>query len=157
MAASRRAMLDQVQYQLQFWTAGGGKVPKYCIELAVRILYLSRTKLVYLILFLSQVGRHHVSCARLYLSGYDLSTYFRLMAAIFDFSLICTSDSLRSSLIVSSDLENMGIAVGISLLLCIDTELRLISFFQPPSWISDFRFHPKVFLMVPLKSLSPKT
>jgi len=40
--------------------------------------------------------------------------------------------------------ENMGIVVGISLLSCIETELRLISFFQPPSWISDFRFHPTV-------------
>jgi len=31
---------------------------------------------------------------------------------------------------VSPDLENMGIAVGISLLSCIETELRLISFFS---------------------------
>jgi len=62
------------------------------------------------------------------------------MAAIFDFSLICTSDSLWGSLVVSTDLENMGIAVGISLLSCIEIELRLISFLQPPSWISDFRF-----------------
>jgi len=51
------------------------------------------------------------------------------MAAIFDFSLIRTSDSLWGSL-VSPDLENMGIAVGISLLSCIETELRLISFFS---------------------------
>jgi len=51
------------------------------------------------------------------------------MAAIFDFSLIRTSDSLRSSLVVSLDLKNMTIAVGILLLSCIETELRLISFF----------------------------
>jgi len=51
------------------------------------------------------------------------------MAAIFDYSLIRTSDSLRGSLVVSPNLENMGIAVGISLLSCIETELRLISFF----------------------------
>jgi len=43
--------------------------------------------------------------------------------------------SLRSSLVVSPDLENMGTAVGISLLSCIETELRLISFCQPPSLI----------------------
>jgi len=91
-------------------------IPKNCIKLAVRILYRSRTKLVYFILFLFQVGRHHVSCARLYFPGYYLSTYFWLMAAIFDFSLIRTSDSLRSSLVVSTDLENMGTAVGILLL-----------------------------------------
>jgi len=83
--------------------------------------------------------------------------YFRLMAAIFDFSIVRTSDSLRGSLIVSSDLENMGIDVGISFLSCIETELRLISFFQLPCWISDFRFHPTVFLMVPLKIVPPKT
>jgi len=41
--------------------------------------------------------------------------YFRLMAAIFDFSLIRKYDSLRGSL---NDLENMRIAVGISLLSC---------------------------------------
>jgi len=52
------------------------------------------------------------------------------MAAIFDFFLIHTSDSLRGSLVVSPDLENMGIAVGISLLSCIETELHLISFFS---------------------------
>jgi len=33
--------------------------------------------------------------------------YFRLMAAIFNFSLIRTSGSLRGSLVVSPDLENM--------------------------------------------------
>jgi len=72
--------------------------------------------------------RHHVSCAGPYFPGYDLSTYFRLMAAIFDLSLIRTSDSLRSSLVVSPDLENMGIAVGISLLSCIEAEICVISY-----------------------------
>jgi len=52
------------------------------------------------------------------------------MAAIFDFSFIHTSDSVRGSLVVSPDLENMGIAVGISLLSCIETELRLLSCFS---------------------------
>jgi len=77
--------------------------------------------------------------------------------SLFDLSLIRTSDCLSGSLVVSPDLKNMGIAVGISLLSYIETELRLISFFQPPSQISDFRFHPTVFLMVPLISLPPKT
>jgi len=79
------------------------------------------------------------------------------MAAIFDFPPVRTSDSLRGSFVVSPDLENMDIAVGISLLSCIVTELRLIPFFQTPSWISVFRFHPTVFLMVPLKRLPSKT
>jgi len=60
------------------------------------------------------------------------------MTAIFDFFLIRTSDSLRGSLVVLPDLENMGIAVGISLLSCIETELRLISFFSAA--ILDFWF-----------------
>jgi len=72
---------------------------------------------------------------------------------------VMASDSLRGILVVSLDLKNMGIAVGISLLSLIETELpvRLISFFQPPSWISDFPFHPTVILMMPLKSFPPKT
>jgi len=66
------------------------------------------------------------------------------MAAIFDFSFFQTWDIIRSSLIGLPDLKNMCIAVGISLLMCLKTELRLISFLQLPSWISDFRFHPAV-------------
>jgi len=53
------------------------------------------------------------------------------MAAIFDFSLISTFDSLRSSLVVSPDLENMGIAVEISLLSCIEAEIHVISYLLP--------------------------
>jgi len=52
------------------------------------------------------------------------------MAAIFDLSLISKSDCLRGSLIVSPNLENIGIAVEISFLSCIETELRLNSFFS---------------------------
>jgi len=104
-------------------------INKNCIELAVRILY--RRKLVYFILFLFQVDRHHVSCARLFFPRYDLITYFRLMTAIFDFSLIRTSDSLRSSLVVSPHLENMGTAVGIPLLSCIKAKICVISYLLP--------------------------
>jgi len=81
------------------------------------------------------------------------------MVAIVDFSLFCTSGILQSrpSVIGLPDLENMGIDVGISLLSRTKTELHITSFFQSPSWIFDFLFHPTVFLMVPLKSLPPKT
>jgi len=48
------------------------------------------------------------------------------MAAIFDFSFIRTSDSLRSSLVVSPDLENIGIIVGITFLSCIEAVIRVI-------------------------------
>jgi len=53
------------------------------------------------------------------------------MAAIFDLSLLRTSDSLRGSLVVSPDLENMGIAVGISLLSCIEVKIYVISYLLP--------------------------
>ena len=52
------------------------------------------------------------------------------MAAIFNFSLIRTvrtSGSARSSLVVLPDLENMGMAVGSSLLSCIEAETYVIS------------------------------
>jgi len=78
------------------------------------------------------------------------------MSAIFDFSFFQAWGIIQSSLIGLPDLENLGIAFGISLLSGIETELHLISFFQPPSWISDFWFHPTEFLMVPLKSLPPE-
>jgi len=48
------------------------------------------------------------------------------MAPIFDFSLIRTSDSLRSSLVVSTYLGNMGTAVGITLQSCIEAEICAI-------------------------------
>jgi hypothetical protein len=44
--------------------------------------------------------------------------YFRLIAVIFNFSLIRTSDRVRGSLIVLPDLENMSVAVGLSMLSC---------------------------------------
>jgi len=51
------------------------------------------------------------------------------MAAIFDLFPIRTSGILRSTVVVLPNLENVGIAVGISLLSCIVTELHLIPFF----------------------------
>jgi len=45
------------------------------------------------------------------------------MSAIFDFSFFQTWGIIRSSLIGLPNLENMGIAVGISLLLCIEAEI----------------------------------
>jgi len=48
------------------------------------------------------------------------------MSAIFDFSFFQTWGIIRSSLIGLLGLENMGIAVVISLLSFIETELRLI-------------------------------
>jgi len=57
--------------------------------------------------------------------------YFWSMAAIFDFSHVRTSDSLRNSLFASLDIENMGIAVGISLISCRKAEIYVISYPLP--------------------------
>ena len=51
--------------------------------------------------------------------------------AIFDFRHTQTSDSLPNSLSVLPDPENMGIAVGISLLTCIQAEAYVISYVLP--------------------------
>jgi len=48
------------------------------------------------------------------------------MAAIFDFSQIRTSVILMSTLVVLPDLENMGITVGISLLLRTQPNIQVL-------------------------------
>jgi len=53
------------------------------------------------------------------------------MSAIFDFSSFQTWDIIRSTLIGLPDLENMGIAVGIQLLSCIEAEICVISYLLP--------------------------
>jgi hypothetical protein len=83
--------------------------------------------------------------------------YFRFMAAMFDLPVTPTWESIRTSPTVFPDPDNMGIAVGISFLSCIEAEIRFVSFLQPPSWISDFRIHPAVFMMVPLTILLLET
>ena len=53
------------------------------------------------------------------------------MAAIFDFRHFLTSDSLLTSLSVLPDPENMGIALEIALLTCIEAEIYVISSLLP--------------------------
>ena len=53
--------------------------------------------------------------------------HFWFMSAIFDFQHSQTSDSIRTSLSVLPDLENMDKAVGISLLSCIEAEIYAVS------------------------------
>jgi len=48
------------------------------------------------------------------------------MAAIFDVFPISTSGILRSTSVVLPDLENIGIAVEISLLSCMEAEIYVI-------------------------------
>ena len=58
---------------------------------------------------------------------------FQLMAAIFDFQHTQSSDSILTSLSMLPDPKNVGIAVGISLLSCVEAEIRAIEFTEPPS------------------------
>ena len=53
------------------------------------------------------------------------------MAAISDLQRTKTSDSIQTSLIVLPDPENMGIAVGISLLSRLRAEIYVISYLLP--------------------------
>ena len=53
------------------------------------------------------------------------------MAAIFDLRRTQTSDSIPTSLSVLPDPENMGIAVGITLLSCIRAEINVSSYVPP--------------------------
>ena len=55
----------------------------------------------------------------------------KLMYAVLDSSQIHTSSSLRSSLVLLPDPENMDIAVGISLLSCIQADICVISHLLP--------------------------
>ena len=57
------------------------------------------------------------------------------MAAIFDFRPSRTSDSIPISLFVLPDPENMGMAVEISLLSCVEAEIYVISFLLPVNGI----------------------
>ena len=56
---------------------------------------------------------------------YKIPTYSQLTAAIFNSSLIHVSCDLRSNMVVLSDPENMGIAVGTFFLSCIEAEIHV--------------------------------
>jgi len=68
------------------------------------------------------------------------------MAAIFDFSQIRTSVILMSTLVVLPDLENMGIAVGISLLLRTKPKIRVLYICTSGSWLP-FWFSTWIFVI----------
>ena len=55
------------------------------------------------------------------------------------------------------DPENIGKAVGISLLSCEHAEIYVFEVWRPPSWISHFRLGHTIFLIVLLDSWTSKT
>jgi len=48
------------------------------------------------------------------------------------------------------DLENVGVAVGISFLSDLEADLELVPFRRSPSWVFHFRFRPALVPLVPL-------
>ena len=64
---------------------------------------------------------------------YVVSYLLPVMAVIFDFQHTQTSDSIPVSLPVLLDPENMDLAVVISLLSCVEVEIRVTEFTAPPS------------------------
>jgi len=59
--------------------------------------------------------------------------HFQLQATIFDFSLTPTHGSVQVSPVLLPDLETIGIAVGMSLLSCLQAEIYVISYPHPVS------------------------
>jgi len=79
-----------------------------------------------------------------------------------EFLLPVTSYSITIITVEYLAPKNMGVAVGISLLSCLQVEIYVFPDWRPPdwrppSWISGFRLRRTVFLIVPLDSLPPKT
>ena len=134
-------------------------------EISMAIFHVFRlgTSLV-LLLDPENIRPLEISSYRVYKLRYELChIYFQLQAAIFEFSQIHTLNSPCSSLIMQPDPENMGIAIGISLLSCIRAEIyiyviSLCTFGQwPPSLISDIPGRRRIFPLVFLCCLTPKT
>jgi len=74
--------------------------------------------------------------------------YFRLLAAIFDFSLTTTNGSVWISPVVLLDIKNIDIAVGISLPSYIQAEIYVIPYPLPgTSLIYNSRWRGRVFVL----------
>ena len=72
------------------------------------------------------------------------------------FPLPVWSHSFLVSLTGELDPENIGIAVGVSLISCLEAEIHAIEVFKPPSWITHFRFGCTVSELVSLECWTPK-
>ena len=56
-------------------------------------------------------------------------------AAILDYPLPVRLYSIRTSPIGMLDPKNIGVAVGISLIYCLEAEIHAFDVWRPPSWI----------------------
>jgi hypothetical protein len=75
--------------------------------------------------------------------------YFQLEAKITSGAIIHKATELL-------DIEEMGLAVELPLLLHLELDIKLFPFAQPPSWISDFRLRRMVFPIFPMNCWTPK-
>ena len=73
-----------------------------------------------------------------------------LMAAILDFRLLVARDGIYNITVGMVDLY-MGIAVETALISSPIAEISVFSVLQPPYWISDFRLHMTVLLLLSLE------
>jgi hypothetical protein len=82
-------------------------------------------------------SRNHVlplepRCYPIYKLRYTLKLmYFRLMAAMLDLSVTPMSESIQTNLIVLPNPENVGVAVGISLLSHIQAKINVTAYVLP--------------------------
>jgi len=81
----------------------------------------------------------------------------RSEATILDFRLPVTSDSIPNSTVGYLAPLNVGVAVEISLLSCLQDAIYVFADWSLQIWISDFRLRRTVLPIVPLDSLPPKT
>ena len=73
------------------------------------------------------------------------------------FPLPVWSHSILICPIGKLDPENIGMAVGYSLISCLEAEIHAFEVLRPPSWITHFQFGCKVYELVSLKCWTPKT
>ena len=79
-----------------------------------------------------------------------------MLAAILDYPLPVWLHSLRSSLVGMLDPKNLGLAVGISLISCLEAEIHAFEVWRPPSWIFPFPVWSHSILMSPNVKLDPE-
>ena len=73
------------------------------------------------------------------------------------FPLPVRSHSIFMSPIGKLDPKNIGIAVGNSLISCLEAKIHAFEVLRPPSWIIHFRNGSTVFDLVPLEGWTQKT
>ena len=77
-----------------------------------------------------------------------------MQAAILEFRIPITSDSVGSGSIEMLDSKNLGLALEITFLSCLQGEIEVLPVFRPPSWMSEIRSHRTVLRVASLRMLN---